>query len=252
MEFGADIEELDTQAQRQVEPPDSAAKGPVRVLLTEDDALLRDHVLVPQLTGFGFDVVAVDCALAMERQMEQRQPDILVLDVGLPDADGFDLARTVRAKLAHVGIVMLTGRNTTADKVRGLTEGADAYLSKPIDVELLAATLYSLARRLRNRQPAAKGEWRLDADGWCLLSPSSAVVALTRTESKLLALLLASPNRAVSRDVIIATLATNVYDFDPHRLDSLVHRLRKKVQRVLGAPMPLNSVHGEGYVFVNR
>lgn len=228
-----------------------ADRAPLRVLMLEDDVLLRDHVLAPQLQRFGFDVEAVGSLAASVPYTQIQWPDILIIDVGLPDADGFELIGKLRAQLGDVGIVMLTGRNTTADRVRGLTGGADAYLSKPVDVDLLAATLYSVARRLRPSQPKAiQGRWRLDADGWCLLSPSGGVVALTRTEGRLLAKLFEKPNQAISRDALIAVLTTNIYDFDPHRLDSLIHRLRKKVQRVLQVPLPLNAVHGEGYVLL--
>lgn len=227
-----------------------ADKAPLRVLMLEDDELLRDHVLAPQLQRYGFEIAAVGTAAELDPYTHAQWPDIMILDVGLPDADGFELARKLRAQMGDVGIVMLTGRNATADRVRGLSEGADAYLSKPVDTDLLAATLYSLARRLRASQPQAQRHWRLDADDWCLLSPSGGVVALTKTESRLLSKLLEKHNQAVSRDELIEALTPNVHDFDPHRLDSLIHRLRKKVQRVLGMPLPLNAVHGEGYVFL--
>jgi len=228
-------------------------QAPLRVLMLEDDELLRDHVLVPQLQRFGFDIAAIGSAADMRPYLQSHWPDMVVLDVGLPDADGFDLARTLRATMSEIGIVMLTGRTGTPDRVRGLNEGADAYLSKPVDMDLLGATLYSLARRLRTpRSPGHTGHarWRLDAEGWCLLSPQGDAVALTKTEGRLLAPLLERPNQAISRGDLIALLTDNVYDFDTHRLDSLIHRLRKKVQRVLGSPLPLNAVHGEGYVFV--
>jgi DNA-binding response OmpR family regulator len=228
----------------------SAAKAPLRVLLLEDDELLRDCVLAPQLQRFGFEITAVGTAAELEPYTQSQWPDIVILDVGLPDADGFELACKLRAQKSDVGIVMLTGRNTSADRVRGLSEGADVYLSKPVDTDVLAATLYSLARRLRASQAPAPRQWRLDADDWCLLSPSGGMVALTKSESRILSKLMEKHNQTVSREDLIKVLAPNGYDFDPHRLDSLIHRLRKKVQRVLGVPLPLTAVHGEGYVFV--
>jgi DNA-binding response OmpR family regulator len=229
-----------------------AARGPLRVLMLDDDELLRDCVLAPQLQRFGFDVTTVGTAAELGPYTQTQWPDIVILDVGLPDADGFELACKLRALMNDVGIVMLTGRNTSADRVRGLSEGADVYLSKPVDTDVLAATLYSLARRLRASQSPAQvqRQWRLDAHDWCLLSPSGGMVALTKTESRLLSKLMEKHNQAVSRDELINVLAPNAYDFDPHRLDSLIHRLRKKVQRVLGVPLPLTAVHGEGYVFL--
>ena len=230
--------------------PKPVVAAALRVLLLEDDELLRDRVLVPQLRSFGFEVAAIGTAAELDVYTATAWPDILILDVGLPDADGFEVARRLHAKMDDVGIVMLTGRSGKVDHVRGLVEGADAYLSKPVDVDLLVATIYSLGRRLRATPTPGAGRWHLDADGWCLLSPGSDVVALTKTEGRLLAKFFESPNQAIARADLIRTLTDNAYDFDPHRLDSLVHRLRKKVQRVLGMPLPLNAVHGEGYVFV--
>jgi DNA-binding response OmpR family regulator len=234
----------------------SPRKSPaLHIMLVEDDELLRDHVLVPQLERFGFEITALGLAADLRKHLSNRQPDIVVLDVGLPDRDGFDVTRQLRAEQADIGIVMLTGRGEKADRVRGLSEGADAYLSKPVDMDILAATLYSLARRLRARDrsvpaPSPGEGWRLDANGWCLLSPSGAMVALTKTEGRLLDPFMKRPNQIISRSELIRLFATNVYDFDPHRLDSLIHRLRKKVLSVLGEPLPMNAVHGEGYVLV--
>ncbi|WP_267226275.1 response regulator transcription factor [Dyella silvae] len=232
------------------QPTERQEGAPLHVLLVEDDQVLRDDVLVPQLRRFGFDVSAVGSAAALDALIPSRRPEVVVLDVGLPDADGFELARRLRAQMSDVGIVMLTGRNATADRIRGLNEGADTYLTKPIDVDLLAATLYSLVRRLRTAAPAPQGRWRLDAGGWCLLSPTGGVVALTKTEGRILAKLFEKSNDVTSREELIEVLTSNIYDFDPHRLDSLIHRLRKKVQQLLGIPLPLSAVHGEGYVLV--
>ena len=228
---------------------------PMHVLLLEDDALLRDHVLTPRLQQFGFDVTAIGHPAALERQLSRRRPDIVLLVVGLPDRDGFEVIRQLRAEKGDIGIVMLTGRGRKTDRVRGLSEGADAYLAKPVDMDILAATLYSLARRLRiasGAVPTPGKGWRLGANGWCLFSPSGGTAALTKTESLLLARFMKTPNEVISRDELIALFTTDVFDFDPHRLDSLIHRLRKKVLTVIGEPLPLNAVHREGYVLVRN
>lgn len=222
----------------------------LRLLLLEDDELLRDHVLTPKLQQYGFEVVAIGRAADLDRHVRQRRPDIILLDVGLPDGDGFEVARQLHAETGDIGIVMLTGRGEVPDRVRGLNEGADAYLSKPVDIDVLVSTLHSLARRLRAPRQTTAGSWRLDANGWCLIAPSGDNVALTKTERRLLEALIERPNQIVSRDALIARLTADVYDFDTHRLDSLIHRLRGKVQRVLGKQLPLNAVHGEGYVLV--
>ncbi len=218
--------------------------------------MLRDQILAPNLRRFGFDVVAIGHPAELDGIFIQRRPDIVVLDVGLPERDGFSVSRELRATQGGIGIVMLTGRGDSANRVRGLGEGADAYLAKPVDIDVLGATLHSLARRLRMQQmipPAitpVRREWSLDNGGWALRSPKGNTVALTKTESRLLSALMLLPNNVVPREDLIGLLTDNVFEFDPHRLDSIIHRLRRKVRDALGEPLPLNAVHGEGYVIV--
>lgn len=220
----------------------------LRIALLEDDAMLRDRILLPGLANFGFDISGLATAAGLREAMQSTVFDIVVLDVGLPDADGFSLAGELRAKHPDIGIIMLTGRGETPDRVRGLSQGADAYLSKPVEIELLAATLHSLSRRLRDAPaPALAKHWHLDAGGWCLVSPSGSTIALTKTERRVIDRLTQTPGQLVTREELIAALTTNVHDFDPHRLDSLIHRLRRKVA-ACGEPLPLTAVHGEGYV----
>ena len=234
-------------------PMESAA---VHVVVLDDDDVLRDQILAPHLRRFGFEVVAIGHPRELGSVFAGRSPDIVVLDVGLPERDGFSVSREMRASHDGIGIVMLTGRGDSVDRVRGLGEGADAYLAKPVDIDLLGATLHSLARRLRMASVTAaapvmpRREWSLDHGGWALRSPSGNVVSLTKTESRLLSALLRSPNHVMPREALIALLTDNVFEFDPHRLDSIIHRLRRKVRDALGEPLPLNAVHGEGYVIV--
>ena len=225
-----------------------------RIALLEDDIELRDRILLPGLADFGFDVQGFGRAAELYAAMLGASFEIVVLDVGLPDEDGFSVTRRLRA-LSPIGIVMLTGRDGVPDRVRGLSEGADAYLSKPVQTELLAATLRSLQRRLRMQAgggspPIAAGQWSLDAGGWCLIAPGGAMVALTQAERRVIGLLLEKPAEPVSRETIIAALTANVHDFDPHRLETIVHRLRKKVADGTGEALPVRAVHGVGYVMI--
>lgn len=225
----------------------------LRVALLEDDDLLRERVLLPKLAQYGFDAQGFSSAGAILDFLQFNVVDIVVLDVGLPDQDGFSVARQLRARLPGLGVVMLTGRSETHDRVRGLTEGADAYLAKPVEIELLAATLHSLARRLSHQlsvsEESSPRRWHLDDAGWCLVSPSGGSVALTRSERRLCQRLLETPGEIVTRETLVGALTDNTYDFDMHRLDSMVHRLRRKVADHCGGPLPLVAVHGEGYVF---
>lgn len=150
----------------------------------------------------------------------------------------------------------LTGRKRrTSDRIRGLDEGADAYIVKPFDIELLAATVRSVLRRRaqqpRTEMPAAPAAgWRLEMDAWYLASPMGNRVRLSHAERVVIGLLAASPGEAVPRDAIISRLARDTHDFDPHRLDMLIHRLRPKMLSTTREFLPLSAARGLGYVLL--
>ncbi len=224
----------------------------LRVAVLEDEAMLRERILLPGLQRFGFDTAGFETIAALRAHLDMHPVDLVVLDVGLPDGDGFSLARSLRETRPLLGLVMLTSRADTGDRVRGLSEGADAYLTKPVEIDLLAATLYSLARRIDTTAPTgtrdAPRDWRLSDDGWCLLSPSGGSAALTQSERRLCRRLFDTPGELVSREALIEALTDQVHDFDAHRIDSMIHRLRGKARTRCGEELPLTAVHGRGYM----
>ena len=224
----------------------------LRLLLLEDDVALREDILLPGLAEYGFAATGVATAAALYESLRAHEPDIVVLDVGLPDADGFSVAQAVRALLPRIGIIMLTGHGETSEQVRGLSQGADAYLVKPAQIELLAATVHSLARRLRGATPPAsvanEQKWHFDANDWCLIAPTGQTIPLTKTEQRVMARLSSTLGQLVTREQLVAAVADDVHDFDPHRIESLIHRLRRKVLARCGEPLPLKAIHGKGYV----
>lgn len=225
--------------------------APLRLALLEDDDVLRDRVLLPGLARHGFDVVPMRTVAQLQAALAQASFDLIVLDIGLPDGDGFTLTRELQAGRPGMGIVILSGRDTSPDMVRGLSQGADAYLTKPVEIEMLAATLFSVARRL-SRPPAAHeaSAWQLQDDGWCLFSPQGKAVALTQSERRVLLCLWRTRGQLVARESLLATLGGELgLEVDPHRLDALLHRLRQKVQDRAGTALPLTAVRGAGYLF---
>ncbi|QWT20845.1 response regulator transcription factor [Bacillus sp. NP157] len=235
-----------------------------RIAVLEDDAMLREDVIAPGLRDFGFDVFTAGSAAELYRGMIGHVFDIVLLDIGLPDEDGLTVARHLR-QMGDMGIVMLTGSNARHNHLSALQLGADAFLSKPVDVDILAGTLHALGRRLRGGNasagpttpagavaPAAAAEaWRLDAEGWCLMAPNGSVLALTAPERALMAALVDAHGQPVARETLIAALCTDVYAFDPHRLDMLVHRLRRKATDAGAGTLPLLTSRGSGYLFAN-
>jgi DNA-binding response OmpR family regulator len=223
------------------------------VAILEDDIALREDILVPQLGTFGFSVEGFGTSSELYRRMLSVPFDLLVLDIGLPDEDGFDVARHLRAT-SPIGIVTLSGRAANADRVRGLTEAVDAWLVKPVEIDVLAATLHSLARRM---QLAAAVEetskiagWRLPQGSWRLHAPDGRSVLLNLLERSLMTRLLARPGQLVSHAELIVEVAASGENFDQHRLEMLIHRLRRKVEQQLGESLPLRSVRGRGYVML--
>jgi DNA-binding response OmpR family regulator len=183
--------------------------------------------------------------------------DIVLLDMGLPDEHGLDVIRHLRASLAGLGIVMLTASSGADKHVRALSDGADAFLAKPIDGEILAATLHSLARRLSARgattkpdiAPAASGRWRLETNDWCLVAPNGTLLALTAPERCVLQRLFAAAGQPVEREALVTALAGSDRDFDARRLDALVHRLRRKAEVQAETTLPLVATRGIGFLF---
>ncbi|KAB7769940.1 response regulator transcription factor [Xanthomonas maliensis] len=224
------------------------------VAVLEDDALLREDILIPGLRDFGFRVSGAGTAGELYRLMLHQAFDLVVLDLGLPDESGLSVVTHLRSLFAGLGIVVLTGNRGRSDHVRALHGGADAFLRKPADPEILALTLRNLAQRLHPAAAPAiapRLAWRLESDGWCLLAPDGKVMVLTALERCLMRCLDAQRGQAVEREALVSALEATTGDFDLHRLEMLIHRLRRKAARLTGDQMPalpLLSARGLGYL----
>lgn len=226
------------------------------VAVLEDDEQLREHILLPSLGDYGFKVTGAGSAAELYRHMISQHFDIVVLDLGLPDEDGLSVARYLRSASPTIGLVMLTGSRERKDRIQALQESMDAFLSKPVDVDVLAATLHSLSRRLEPRgarTPVPSADvvpsWQLEASGWRLIAPNDRIVALTAPEHCVLNLLMERIGEPVPRESLIEALTKDVYHFDPHRLEMMIHRLRRKAHGQTGEVLPLLTARGTGYLF---
>jgi DNA-binding response OmpR family regulator len=218
----------------------------VRLLLIEDDprmaALLRRGLVEEGhvIDGAASGRLALDAAQA-------AQFDVVVLDVMLPDIEGFEVVRALRARGDHTPVLLLTARDTDADVVRGLNAGADDYLTKPFSFEVLLARLGALARR----GPALHGV-RLRV-GDLVLDPSTrtvtrsgAALSLTRTEFSLLEYLMRRSGRVVPRQALLDGVWGCARDVESNTLDAFVKLLRRKVDAG-GRPPVIETVRGIGY-----
>jgi two-component system OmpR family response regulator len=226
-----------------------------KVLVVDDDLRLRD-LLQRYLTEQGFAVSSVSDAAGMDRILGRERFDLLVLDLMLPGEDGLTLARQLR-ETSNVGILILTGRGETVDRIIGLEMGADDYLPKPFHLRELLARVKSVLRRVsardsekpKSRSKAKFAGWNLDLATRELLSPKGDEVRLTTGEFDLLAAFVNNANQVLSRDRLL-DLARNreAGPFD-RTIDVQVGRLRRKLEEDPERPTIIKTVRGTGYIF---
>lgn len=227
-----------------------------KILLADDDAAVREGIgRLLRFEGYetllvGDGRTALDCLRAPD-----TAPDLVLMDVTMPELDGLAATRRIRASGSTVPILMITGRNAVGDRIVALDNGADDYLSKPFATEELLARVRALLRRSRRTaEPAGgTGQDRL-AFGDLVMEPSTRAVTrgglpveLTRTEYALLEYLLRRPGRVLSRSQVLRDVWG--YDFEPasNTLDVYIMYLRRKLES-RGEPRLIHTVRGLGYV----
>jgi DNA-binding response OmpR family regulator len=213
-----------------------------KILIVEDNPDYAEE-MAAFLTGLEHDVTVARCASDMWSTLSLGMIEVVVLDLGLPDADGFDVIPRMRQLYPRTGLLVLTGRVALDSRILGLRLGADHYLTKPIKFLELAAHIEALERRVGS-QLSGGGPWMLTS-GTRTLALKDVSVSLTEKEFSFLHLLTIN-TRPVPRDVIVAGLGDNDPDAG-RRIDMLAYRLRKKVRAGLGQELPLRSAYGEGY-----
>src|SRR3954465_2576564 len=221
----------------------------MRILIVDDDRALRDALRRALVLG-GYDTVPVGNGEEALAEVARSEPDAVVLDIGLPDIDGLEVCRRLRAAGNRVPVLMLTARDAVEDRIDGLDAGADDYLVKPFDVGELKARLRALLRRrvVEDERPEALSieEPQLEPERHGV-KVGGEYVELTRTEYQLLELLMRNPRRVLPHDLIYDRVWG--YDFGPasNALRVYVGYLRRKLQDAGARPL-LHNVRGVGYV----
>ena len=227
-----------------------------RILVVDDDQRLRD-LLVKYLSGEGYDVKAVPDARGMDKQLGRERYDLLVLDLMLPGEDGLTLARSLREE-SGVGIIILTGRGETVDRIIGLEMGADDYLPKPFHLRELLARVKAVHRRAStrtaDRQAAPRSRarfagWNLDLASRELLSPAGEEVRLTTGEFDLLTAFVNNANQVLTRDRLLDIARNREAGPFDRTIDVQVGRLRRKLEDDPQKPTMIKTVRGSGYIF---
>ena len=221
-----------------------------RILIVDDDVNLN-ALLTEYLQGFGYTLVSETTAEAGRRRLRRELPDLLILDVMLPDTDGLTLCREFRAEY-DLPIIMLTARGEVADRVMGLELGADDYMPKPFEPRELVARIQSVIRRAKDRIKSDV----LVCDGLRLETETRRVeldgndVELTTMEFELLKGLMESRGRVMSRDRLIERLRGIDADVFDRSIDMLISRLREKLGDNPRQPRFIRTVRMGGYQFV--
>ena len=218
--------------------------------MVEDDAAIRDVVSFA-MTRAGFEIGSASTVAAARRQIQQRLPDLIILDLGLPDGDGLDLCRELR-RTSNIPVLMLTCRDQEIDRVLGLETGADDYVVKPFSTRELVARVRSILRRAQ-RSGEAPDRNRLQSGRLVLQIREHRVllddleVGLTAIEFKVLQALLASPTRVFSRLELIERVYEGHCFVSERTIDSHVKGIRSKFAAVDKRVDPVETVFGVGY-----
>jgi DNA-binding response OmpR family regulator len=225
----------------------------VTLILLVDDELLITDSLSYSLKREGYEVASVADGLSAIKAVEELKPDLIVLDLMLPDISGFEVCRRLRT-FTTTPVIMLTARGEEIDRVLGLEVGADDYLAKPFSFRELLARLQAMLRRVQldrqsvqpqlittrqlNLDPTARRVWKGDQE-----------LQLSTREFDLLAILMKNGGRAMSRDDLIKQVWGDDWVGDPRTLDVHVRWLRLKIEEDPASPEFIQTVRGYGYRF---
>jgi DNA-binding response OmpR family regulator len=235
-------------------PATPAARDRQATIFVVEDEPEIARIVARVLADFGFAAECFRTGNELLRRLRTQTPDLCIVDLGLPDMDGLDLVRQLRSQY-HCGVLILTGRGYTADRVMGLELGADDYIVKPFEPRELIARIRSVLRRCERNgdgpTPAARsvaefGGWRFLAATNALIAPNGDEYSLSTAEAQLLRVFLESPNRILTREQLLGERDISPFD---RSIDVRISRLRRKLEADPGNPKTIKTVYGAGYLF---
>jgi two-component system OmpR family response regulator len=223
--------------------------APVRVLVVDDERTLTD-LLTMALRYEGWEVRAAQDGASAVTQAREWRPDVVILDVMLPDADGLSVLRRLREHDREIPVLFLTARDSVEDRIAGITAGGDDYVTKPFSLEEVVARLRGLIRRTslaiqRAEAALTVGDLTLDEDSHEVVRDGNAV-KLTATEFELLRYLMRNPRRVLSKAQILDRVWNYDFGGQANVVELYISYLRKKIDA--GRPPMIHTVRGAGYV----
>lgn len=226
---------------------------PKTILVVEDDEALMLG-LEENLTVAGYRVFTATSGPDGLKLALERKPDLILLDVMLPGASGYDVCRSLREKKVFTPVVMLTARKEEFDKLVGFDMGADDYVTKPFSIKELLARIKAILGRYEHRVEGQDqyhfGDFTLDVPSR-VLTCKGKEVSLTRTEFDLLAYFLANEGKSLSRETLLRDVWGMEYYGTQRSLDTFVAMLRAKIEKNVKSPKHILTVHGVGYKFAS-
>ncbi len=220
----------------------------MKILVVDDDADLLALVAFA-LTQAGYVVVKADDARSANLRFSDERPDLVILDINLPDGTGFAVCASIRSQSA-VPVMMLTARGEEEDLVRALELGADDYLTKPFSPRTLLARVKALLRRAGVESAGAltAGPFALELESHLLTVVGGPALKLTRLETRLMQILIANAGHVVGTERLLSHVWGHKGSGDRQLLKQLVHRLRQKIESdAAGASKYLQTEAGAGY-----
>jgi two-component system OmpR family response regulator len=222
---------------------------PVRVLVVDDEPNIAELISMA-LRYEGWDITAAHTGTKAVRAAKEHQPDAIVLDMMLPDFDGLEVLRRIRAHQPEVPVLFLTAKDAVEDRVAGLTAGGDDYVTKPFSIEELVARLRGLLRRAGARRAESSnvltvGDLELDEDSHEVRRAGDDI-ALTATEFELLRYLMRNPRRVLSKAQILDRVWNYDFGGQANVVELYISYLRKKIDH--GREPMIHTMRGAGYV----
>ena len=226
-----------------------------KVLIMEDEENIRSFVVI-NLRRAGYEVLeAATGTQALERLQQNPDVGVAILDIMLPDMDGFEVCRRIRANNKQMGIIMLTARTQEMDKVTGLMTGADDYVTKPFSPAELTARIDALFRRLGGENGVAselltQGPFNMNTRNHTLEKDGNRI-RLTQVEYSIMKVFMQNPGRALSREDILSAVWGRDFEGDLKIVDVNIRRLRIKIEDDATSPTYITTVWGFGYKWGN-
>lgn len=222
-----------------------------KVLILEDEENILSFVVI-NLKRAGYEVIEAGCGEeALNKLRENPDIGVAILDIMLPDIDGFEVCRRIRATSKQMGVIMLTARTQEMDKVTGLMTGADDYVTKPFSPAELIARIDALFRRIggdgsANAELLNQGPFMMNTRNHTL-EKNGTRIKLTQVEYAILKLFMQNPGRALSREDILSAVWGRDYDGELKIVDVNIRRLRLKIEDDANSPSYITTVWGFGY-----